>query len=923
MKRSILIGILPALLLLLLIGCPMTGNTSGTSGDLDSDGILDDVDTDIDGDGLDNALELTLHSNPWDADTDGDGFDDRFEKELFDAVSNQSRFNPLIADIPRFDVILQNSPSISMGYTYSDGTSVSYTSENTVEIGESNTESNSDTDTDIFENSFTIEVGYGTGADIGWHTDVSYSHTDTREYSTTHTTEQTKEYREAATEAEENCSEESRNSEGGSIQVAVSIQNSGHIAYTVKNLTLSAYSLNYDDSENPVDLIGTLDFETTQTSFPQVTIGPGESTDYMSFENDGLYVDEVIELLADSEGICIGVSGYSITMQDTENGIDLDFTESSTKINSKTALFKIDYGPFITDRTNEEYNVATLTKYNQDAESADDLYETVTLEELFDYYLDIDYGYNDDGRLNRIRDVECNDDKNQSWYLVHSMERDGVESTVMYSTAGLDPADIGIRSGDTLALILGEDRDGDGLTARMERMYLSSDLDTDSDDDGLDDLFEVKGWDNGEEHYTSSPALADTDYDGRDDYSEYTEGTDPGNILPSFGDFTGSITASDITSSSVTFNWDADDDVVHFWLYKNGSMEQETINHYCTWTGLEANTTYQFGFIGTDGQGYDTIYQTPMQIVPVTTLPASVTNLRVTDAGDSYIDLAWDPVDTSLYNHIYVSTDNGATYNDAGHVGTAASTRVSHSAYPSSTDNALVPVFSYRFYIRSQDPDTGALSAPCPAVTGETIGYVILYLDANFENGIISGLTSDYQPIVGFHEGSYSLGDSANQVSSIIVPERYSLIAYSHGNWSLETEGSYLGGPFKGPCTMNLDFLNDDIDSFQVVKTADLPLHIMVYDDYDGNGDPDLSEPFRYIPISYNVVYNLDDFTFDGDGSWQDKVSIVSWPAETTIYAAHHDNTNPTDYVHPDNSGSPLQLSGDEDNNWNSFKVVP
>ncbi|MFX1487565.1 MAG: PKD domain-containing protein, partial [Promethearchaeota archaeon] len=85
------------------------------------------------------------------------------------------------------------------------------------------------------------------------------------------------------------------------------------------------------------------------------------------------------------------------------------------------------------------------------------------------------------------------------------------------------------------------DTDGDGLwdgahnvTGIGESTIGSDPLDSDTDDDGLNDNIEAVGWNITSEIYgemvvTSNPRKIDTDKDGLSDYAEYNAGTDPRN----------------------------------------------------------------------------------------------------------------------------------------------------------------------------------------------------------------------------------------------------------------------------------------------------------------------------------------------------------------------------------------------------------
>ena len=67
--------------------CPDTHNA--TQADMDADGIGDVCDIDIDGDGIDNATEIVIGSNPYARDTNGDGIADGDEDFDRDGISNQ------------------------------------------------------------------------------------------------------------------------------------------------------------------------------------------------------------------------------------------------------------------------------------------------------------------------------------------------------------------------------------------------------------------------------------------------------------------------------------------------------------------------------------------------------------------------------------------------------------------------------------------------------------------------------------------------------------------------------------------------------------------------------------------------------------------------------------------------------------------
>ena len=91
--------------------------------DHDFDGIRDDLDDDIDGDGLTNAIELTMATNPYLLDTDGDGLSDYAEVN-YDAdpssYNPDTDTNPLMTDTDG-DGLDDAIDPIPLEFNYNDG----------------------------------------------------------------------------------------------------------------------------------------------------------------------------------------------------------------------------------------------------------------------------------------------------------------------------------------------------------------------------------------------------------------------------------------------------------------------------------------------------------------------------------------------------------------------------------------------------------------------------------------------------------------------------------------------------------------------------------------------------------------------------------------------------------------------------------
>ena len=114
----------------------------------------------------------------------------------------------------------------------------------------------------------------------------------------------------------------------------------------------------------------------------------------------------------------------------------------------------------------------------------------------------------------------------RGWYAVIERRDGAIEFDDQLFEARLLP-------GDRATLTFIEDKDRDGVSQREERLRGTSDEDTDSDNDGLSDWWEIKVGHAVQvlgqplRHATSNPAAKDSDNDGLDDRAEVTAGTHP------------------------------------------------------------------------------------------------------------------------------------------------------------------------------------------------------------------------------------------------------------------------------------------------------------------------------------------------------------------------------------------------------------
>lgn len=496
-------------------------NAVNPTSDLDGDGITNENDTDIDGDGLSNTEESFYGTSIYIEDTDGDGWTDYEEIERFVAAENI--FNPLIADLPRIQLLLKSEPVVKMEYETTSGKTIDYSTSTTDTFEQTHTMSNSFSHSSGTEYGWSVEMGIEAGyASQGghflWHLTGSGHGSYTTEDSYEWGTEESYTHARSVESAKSMSSSEDLTKTGGSMTYAVAFKNTGPIAYTVDTMELSAYKID----RNTPELIGSISQSSNSSfsEFQSFQLNPGEESGLFSFRNDGLYVSDVMSLLADSSGIICAVSGYTVSMEET------DFTQSGTDVPSKTAKIFIDYGPGV-DRDSEQYCVATKTNINTNATTLFDLYHPVLLKDLMTS-INVTYGLggptadgeNPNNGLIAVRGIEVNAESQKYWYIAHTYTEDNVDMIALYAAhiSAYDFDEITVKTGDVVQLIYSVDGDGDGIPLRVETMLGTSDELLDSDGDTLSDWDELHP--DPETNPKTNPANKDTDGDGLLDYED-------------------------------------------------------------------------------------------------------------------------------------------------------------------------------------------------------------------------------------------------------------------------------------------------------------------------------------------------------------------------------------------------------------------
>ncbi|MFN3199689.1 MAG: LamG-like jellyroll fold domain-containing protein [Bradymonadia bacterium] len=498
---------------------------------------------DTDEDGLTDVEELERYgTNPFVADTDGDGFDDYNEvvEKAFDAENNNFQFNPLIADVPQYEIELTSTPQFYMVYSEGNQTGRTVGTEHEQSITEGTTRSWGGSQSHSVEMTHTAGVEVSTEVEIGLFGGVSasaslsyeFSHSTTNETSTNWNQDQSRENSEALARIEEREQSESVEITGGAVVTTVVVRNTGHLAFMLEDLSLSAYNL---DPSNPLELgsIGNLFYNDGLDIFPRTVVLPGDATAPLNFAAD-VDLPTIKDVLADSRNMVVAPATGVVLDQDGRS-----FELEATNINARTAQVIIDFGDA---RKQESYRVATVL--------GDDR-QGVTAQQVFTDILRVPYttgtspwrfgaeatpGESFQG-VTGVRGIEMSDEESAYWLVAHTYPIDGGADTQTdyYNPIleGFDFDALTLKSGHILHLVRISDADRDGLGERAEFLYGTDPENADTDGDGAGDALEAWGWtitdaETGDERRVfPNPLRTDTDHDGVDDYEEYQLGTDP------------------------------------------------------------------------------------------------------------------------------------------------------------------------------------------------------------------------------------------------------------------------------------------------------------------------------------------------------------------------------------------------------------
>jgi hypothetical protein len=542
---------------------------------------------DTDGDGISDLFEIELFkTSPTLADTDGDQIPDNVE--LF-----ESNRNPRIADLPRPQIkIGEMSIVLDERVEYTDEAGVTKTEERsattTLSQSQERSFSTSDTQTreltDTFSQEASIEVGWDDGYAWQFTATVGFEQTRSRGYSATldrsSVDSASAEEQESLAFANEISNNRSftRTTEDADMLVDVTVTNDGDVAFTITDMELVA--LVRDPATRANIPVATL--------LPERTLALGEDIDLNMgpFDSDrGPFIFRDVQIFPEvarqlreaPQAVTVELSNFNVRSEDGRL-----FAFSSQETNDRTAGIVIDYGQVCclpngscenldpetcdlqggtSDGRVEAYRVATAGRFDiatgaplgismqtaleeiigiaradnpNNQEFADDLSGADIQNSYGTFYQDLDTDDDDVTdvtveQLMRVRGVET-DPEIQSqtpttrrfWVVIVP------PGTPQYTNF----SELRLLGGQNYTISFEADDDQDGLFARVEAVFGSSDQESDTDGDGLDDYEETtEGWlvnvGGQARRVYSDPVDRDSDDDDIEDMIERNLGMDP------------------------------------------------------------------------------------------------------------------------------------------------------------------------------------------------------------------------------------------------------------------------------------------------------------------------------------------------------------------------------------------------------------
>ena len=281
-------------------------------GDYEEYNVLygDPTSQDTDRDGADDYLEVEFYkTNSLVADSDGDGYDD--SDELFSIHRN-----PKVADLPEHAFSIGNVRlQIDQRFSYVDGEG--HTQSQSLSTSSALQEDTSSTTTDLSQTVGHWLLGAEFGLDtcqsdcdkLGWHVFLNRLHAIAhveggQEFTSAHTAESARATSRAFADALERGNELSSQSEvsrevlGARIAVDATFDNPSSVAITLRNLELRAFTTDPGDPAKMVPFATLVPESTLITGEPLVlNIGPGQSRGPIVFANRDVFPGAIEDLM--------------------------------------------------------------------------------------------------------------------------------------------------------------------------------------------------------------------------------------------------------------------------------------------------------------------------------------------------------------------------------------------------------------------------------------------------------------------------------------------------------------------------------------------------------------------------------------------------------------------------------------------------
>jgi hypothetical protein len=514
----------------------LTRLTDPTTDDTDQDGLKDadevnvwvsnptDKDTDNDSTGnpaLFDGNELSTYgTSPTLADSDGDFFSDYQE-----AIILGNTFQPLVANVPRFELTFAAAPTISLNIVRSSDQSTVATKTSSLALGSTSSKSSTDTNTERFNSEVSATIGLEAEASLTGGVTASASVTATAGYGT----ENTKSFTSESSKSTQQTAEDSRTLGsttgqqigGGTMKVDFKVANTGDVTFTLTNLAISVLRRDPADSTK-FKFVGSMTPILGTNIPPSLTLGKGVVSGSLGATLAFGDANELLEIMKSPADLRFELSGY-----DLKDANDKNFAFQSDTTNGQTSLIVVDYGNGNVVRQRVATNVERVAGQIVGVKLGKVLKDILKLP-----YTVVKNTTTNLNQISGVQDLTLNTmissktatDPKSFWAVIGSKG---------LNMGGVDVENILIKSGTEVRLILARDTDGDKLLESDEYFYGTSDTNTDSDNDTLSDFDEVRnGWTVTVLGKTArkvfpSPKAADSDGDSLTDAQEKTKATNP------------------------------------------------------------------------------------------------------------------------------------------------------------------------------------------------------------------------------------------------------------------------------------------------------------------------------------------------------------------------------------------------------------